>query len=48
MAKEQQPKPPREGRPMDDNIDDLGRKPDGTTLEQPGSVKPSEPVTPRR
>ena len=22
---------------MDDNIDDLGRKPDGTTLEQPGA-----------
>ena len=22
---------------MDDNIDDMGRKPDGTTLDQPGT-----------
>lgn len=25
----------RPGKQMDDNIDDLGRKPDGTTLDQP-------------
>jgi hypothetical protein len=30
---------PREGRPIDDNIDDLGRRPDGTKLEQPGSAE---------
>jgi hypothetical protein len=29
------PAPPR--RQMDDNIDDLGRKPDGTELDQPQS-----------
>ena len=25
------------GRQMDDNIDDMGRKPDGSTLDQPGT-----------
>ena len=34
-----QPSPvaPEIGRQMDDNIDDLGRRPDGTTEEQPGT-----------
>jgi hypothetical protein len=31
------------GRQMDDNIDDLGVKPDGTRLDQPGATKPSKP-----
>jgi hypothetical protein len=35
---------PTHGRPMDDNIDDLGRKPDGTTLDQPGSAKVEKPA----
>jgi hypothetical protein len=26
-------------RQMDDNIDDMGRKPDGSTLDQPGTDK---------
>jgi hypothetical protein len=30
------------GRPMDDNIDDLGRKPDGSTMDQPGSQAKAE------
>ena len=42
----QQPKPkPTEtgtGKQMDDNIDDLGRRPDGTRQDQPGAVKPSK------
>ncbi|MEO6013242.1 MAG: hypothetical protein ABIQ30_06625 [Devosia sp.] len=25
------------GTQMDDNVDDMGRKPDGSTLDQPGS-----------
>ena len=27
----------RDRRQMDDNIDDLGRRPDGTTQDQPGT-----------
>jgi hypothetical protein len=39
MAKDQSnPTNPRNDRPKDDNIDDLGRKPDGTTLDQPGAA----------
>lgn len=30
------------GKQMDDNIDDLGRKPDGSKQEQPGKTKPSK------
>ena len=30
------------GQQMDDNIDDLGRKQDGSKLEQPGKTKPSK------
>jgi hypothetical protein len=30
-------KKPRTGRQMDDNIDDLGRRPDGSRQEQPES-----------
>lgn len=30
------------GEQKDDNIDDLGRKQDGTKLEQPGKTKPSK------
>jgi hypothetical protein len=46
MAKrDKPPKSPAEpaGRQMDDNIDDLGRKPDGTRLDQPGATQPSKP-----
>ncbi|WP_055045739.1 hypothetical protein [Devosia sp. A16] len=37
----------RDRRQMDDNIDDLGRRPDGTTLDQPGTdkLKPIKPDT---
>ena len=31
------------GKQLDDNIDDLGRKQDGTKQEQPGKAKPSKP-----
>jgi hypothetical protein len=31
------------GQQKDDNIDDLGRKQDGSKLEQPGKTKPSKP-----
>ena len=30
------------GEQKDDNIDDLGRKTDGTKQEQPGKAKPSK------
>nr|WP_295890361.1 hypothetical protein [uncultured Devosia sp.] len=30
------------GQQQDDNIDDLGRKQDGSKLEQPGKTKPSK------
>ena len=30
------------GKPMDDNIDDLGRRPDGSKQDQPGITKPSK------
>ena len=30
------------GKQKDDNIDDLGRKPDGSRQEQPGTTKPSK------
>lgn len=30
------------GTQQDDNIDDLGRKQDGTKQEQPGKTKPSK------
>ncbi len=30
------------GEQKDDNIDDLGRKPDGSRQEQPGRSKPSK------
>jgi hypothetical protein len=47
MAQDEKPKPndrtaPGSGRQMDDNVDDLGRKPDGSKLEQPGLTKPSK------
>lgn len=29
-----------QGQQKDDNIDDLGRKPDGSTLDQPGTKEP--------
>ena len=47
MAK-QQPKPKPEpvesgtGKQLDDNIDDLGRRPDGSKQDQPGITKPSK------
>lgn len=31
------------GEQKDDNIDDLGRKTDGSKQEQPGTTKPSKP-----
>ena len=31
-----------EGKQMDDNIDDLGRRPVGTRQDQPGATKPSK------
>ena len=31
------------GKQLDDNIDDLGRKQDGSKQEQPGKAKPSKP-----
>ena len=30
------------GKQVDDNIDDLGRRPDGSKHEQPGDTKPSK------
>jgi hypothetical protein len=30
------------GEQLDDNIDDLGKKQDGTKQDQPGKVKPSK------
>jgi hypothetical protein len=47
MAKtDKKPKPIEsgEGKQMDDNIDDLGRRPDGTRQDQPGATKPSKPA----
>ena len=47
MTKEKPNPPPletREGKQMDDNIDDLGRKQDGSKQEQPGKTKPSKPL----
>lgn len=46
MTKEQSKPAPLEtdtGKQMDDNIDDLGRKKDGSKQEQPGKTKPSKP-----
>ena len=31
------------GEQVDDNIDDLGRKKDGSTLDQPETEKPKKP-----
>lgn len=47
MSKDQKPardptKETGDGKQMDDNIDDLGRKPDGTRQDQPGATKPSK------
>lgn len=47
MTKEKPNPPPletRDGKQMDDNIDDLGRKQDGSKQEQPGKTKPSKPL----
>ena len=47
MAKtDKHPKPIESGggKQMDDNIDDLGRRPDGTRQDQPGATKPSKPA----
>jgi hypothetical protein len=37
------------GQQMDDNIDDLGRKKDGTSLDQPGGAEapPKEKASPK-
>ena len=32
----------RPGKQQDDNIDDLGRKQDGTKQDQPGKTKPTK------
>ena len=49
MTKEK-PKPaPLEtepGKQMDDNIDDLGRKQDGSKQEQPGKTPPAKDASP--
>ena len=44
MARKPKPKPIESGtgKQMDDNIDDLGRKQDGSRQEQPGKSKPSK------
>jgi len=45
MSKEKSKPAPLEtdtGEQQDDNIDDLGRKPDGSKQEQPGTTKPSK------
>lgn len=45
MTKEQSKPAPLEtepGKQKDDNIDDLGRKQDGSRQEQPGKTKPSK------
>lgn len=34
-----------EGKQIDDNIDDLGRKQDGSKQEQPGKTKPAKPTS---
>lgn len=47
MTKDKPKPPPLEtgtGKQHDDNIDDLGRKQDGSRQEQPGKTKPSKPV----
>jgi hypothetical protein len=36
MTSTNKPQPTDTGRQMDDHIDDLGRRPDGTTQDQPG------------
>ena len=46
MTKEKPKPPPLEtgtGRQMDDNIDDLGRKQDGSKQDQTGKTTPSKP-----
>jgi len=46
MTKEQSKPAPLEtgpGEQKDDNIDDLGRKQDGSRQDQPGTTKPSKP-----
>lgn len=46
MTKEQSKPAPTEtgpGQQNDDNIDDLGRKQDGSKQDQPGTTKPSKP-----
>lgn len=46
MTKEQSKPAPTEtapGKQKDDNIDDLGRKQDGSRQDQPGTTKPSKP-----
>jgi hypothetical protein len=45
MSKEKpQPKPIEsgKGKQMDDNIDDLGRRPDGSRQDQPGATIPKK------
>lgn len=46
MTKERSKPAPLETEPgeqMDDNIDDLGRRHDGSKLERPGKTKPTKP-----
>jgi hypothetical protein len=45
MTKKVEPIESRDGKRMDDNIDDLGRKPDGTKLEQPTGKKDKDKET---
>ena len=43
MANNSTPIENKPGKQMDDNIDDMGRKPDGSTLDQPGTGDDSSP-----
>lgn len=46
MSKEQSKPAPLEtepGKQQDDNIDDLGRRQDGSREDQPSKTKPSKP-----
>jgi hypothetical protein len=40
------PQPVSNERQKDDNIDEFGRKPDGTELDQPGAAEPAREDTP--
>ena len=43
VSKKAEPIVSGDGKQMDDNIDDLGRKQDGSKQEQPGKSPPAKP-----